>query len=163
MRRSFKCVGAGLAGIAGAFAIQSHAATTARPTIEQSKILDLLERGAHHALKLGDHVPVTALVMRPDGQVQLIDLEQSFAHPDDALTATFMRLIPLAKAKQIKASGIMLQPGDAGEEKLPVLLFDLEQVGHPRFLVMLTYQRDGDVVKFGPKTYKVAPAKLLAD
>jgi hypothetical protein len=101
--------------------------------------------------------------MRPDGQLTLIDLEQSFAHQDDALVATFMHLIPMAKAKQIKASGIMFQPGDPGEEKLPVLQFDLEQVGHPRFLVMLTYQREGNVVTFGPKTYEVAPAKLLAD
>lgn len=163
MRRFSKWIGTGLAGIAGAFALQSQAVATEIPSVEQSKILDFLERGALHLLKSGEHVPVTALVIRPDGQLELIDLEQSFAHQDDALTATLMRLLPMAEAKQIKASGIMFQPGDAGEEKPHVLIFDVEQVGHPRFFITLTYQRDGDIITFGPKTYKVVPARLLAN
>jgi len=164
MGRFAKWIGTGLAGIAGSLASQAQAAAPEMPSAEQTKILDFLERGAQHVLKSGEHVPVTALIMRPSGELELIDLEQSFAHQADALTATLMRLVPMAKEKQIKASGIMFQDGDPGEAKAPVLVFDLEQVGHPRFFVMLTYQRDNSgIVTFGPKTYQAAPAKLLAE
>ncbi|MDC7812065.1 hypothetical protein [Sphingomonas koreensis] len=151
-------------GLAGLFSAQSAQTqpVDVQPTAQQAKLLDLLERGAKHLLAKGEHVPVTAFVMRPSGEIDLIDLEQGFAHQEDALTATLGRLIPMARAKEIVASGIMFQPGDAGEEKPPVLIFDVEQVNHPRFFVTLTYSRQGNEVSFGPKTYNAAPAKLFA-
>lgn len=125
--------------------------------------MELLERGAHHLLQQGDYVPVFALVMRQDGEIQFIDLQQGFARQEDALEATMMRLIPMAQEKQIKASGIVVQPWDSGGEKLPSLGFDIEQVGHQRILVSLTYNRNENNVTFGPKAYAVVPPMLLAE
>lgn len=163
MGRFSKLIGVGLAGIVGTLAPQVQAASIVLPSAEQAELLDLLEQSAKYLLQRGEHVPVVALVMRPSGEIQSIDFEQGFAHQQDALTATFERLVPMAQAKQIKASGIMYQPGDPGGEKVPVLIFDLEQVGHPRFFVMLTYARNGGKVTFGREMYGATPAKLLAN
>lgn len=163
MGRYPKLIGVGLAAIAGTLVPKVHAAPVAAPSAEQVELLDLLKFGAKYVLRRGEHVPVTAFVMRPSNEIELIDFEQGFAHQQDALAAIIERLVPMAQAKQIKAYGIMYQPGDTGAEKLPVLAFLLEQVGHPRFLVALTYERIGSKVTFGPEMYEAAPAKLLAD
>lgn len=163
MRRYSEWIGAGLICVASAAVPQSQAAASETLSAEQSKILDLLERGARHVLQTGEHVPVTALVMRPSGEIELVDLEQSFADQGEALKTTVMHLVPMAKGRQIKALGIMFQPGNAGEKKPPILTFNLEQAGRPRVFVSLTYRREGGTVSFGPKTFVFAPAKLLAD
>ena len=151
----------GLAGIPSTATPDVQLVETIALSPEQSKLLELLERGAHYLLQEGDHVPVIALVMRQDDEIQYIDLESGFARQIDALQATMMRLIQLAEARLIKAYGIGLQPWDSSGESLPSLAFDLEQAGHPRVLVSLTFKRDGGNVAFDPKAYAVVPPMIF--
>jgi len=161
MMRFFGGIAAALASLTGLPAASADAQPSNGPSAELAQLLDLLERGAILLLEKGEHVPVTAFVLTNAGKIELIDHDQGFPHQEDALTATLGQLIPLARAKEISASGIMFQPGDAGEEKPPVLIFDLEQVGQPRFIITLTYTRTAGGVAFGPKTYNAQPGRLF--
>lgn len=50
----------GLAGVLSAAAPEVQLVDTVTLSHEQSEILELLERGAHHLLQQGDYIPVFA-------------------------------------------------------------------------------------------------------
>jgi hypothetical protein len=130
-------------------------------TTEQTAMMNTLLGAARHVLEKGDHLPVAAFVMRPAGKIEYIDLGRGFAHQNDALTATLQRLIPMARANEIKASGIMFQAEGAGQAKSQQILLDIEQVGQLRLFISMNFKRSPSV-EFDGLQFTKTPAKLLA-
>lgn len=128
---------------------------------EQWEVLELLGQAAVYVLQDGEHVPVYALVMRPGGQIEMIDLERGYARQGEAMAVIYARLIPMAEKGEIIASGIVYQHGDAGKEKLPMLAFELEHAGHPRFFIGAPYERTANGVSVGQLIGTVEEPRLF--
>jgi hypothetical protein len=127
----------------------------------QIELLQLLEETSEHILKRHEHMPVSAFAMDRSGKIGLIDLEGGFHTQDDALEANLAELVAARNAGRIMAAALIFQLGDAGENKNPILLFDIDVEFQYRTLVTVNYERKNGGIIFGEKKYTVVDSKLF--
>jgi hypothetical protein len=127
----------------------------------QIQLLQVLEETSEHILKRHEHMPVSAFTMDRSGKIGLIDLEGGFHTQDDALEANLRELVAARNAGRIMAAALVFQLGDAGENKHPILLFDLDVEFQSRIIITVSYEwKNGEII-FGEKKYTVVDSKLF--
>lgn len=131
-------------------------------TNEQEQLLKRAETTVRNYTNAGKPFPLFAMAIEADGQLMSYLPTEEFSDSKAALVGVLKDLIPKARDGRIKANVLVTPMAPEPGTDTHFAVFDLEQRGVPRLIVMLPYRGVGKHATYGERQFKRgAPPKLF--
>jgi hypothetical protein len=156
MKRLFQSI------LASVLALSPSARAQGPLSPEQQTLLAKAESTVRNYISNGREYPLFAMSVRSNGEVISTLASDEFTDKKEALVELLKSLIALARTGAIRAN-VLVTPMDPipGYEQRPAV-FDLEQRGAKRVIVVIPYKKGPSGWEFGAKEYRLAEPKLFA-